>query len=109
MFNIDEKPVFTRTVTTMVPKGEGHEPQTFKATFNALDDEEIDGVPVGDTEKVKVLLRKMVTGLEDIADAAGEAVPFSDELLEFMLKKSYVRIALLNAYFSGTVEGRSGN
>ena len=109
MFNVDEKPVFTRTVTALVPKGEGHDPQTFKATFNVLDDDEIDGVALGETKKVKELLRKMLVGMDDLADAAGNAIPFSDQIRDRMLKLPYVRVALLQAYYGGTIEGRSGN
>ncbi len=109
MFNIDAKPTFTRTVTALVPRGEGVDPQSFKATFNVLDDEDIDGVPLGDVEKVKELLRKMVIGLDELVDAAENAVPFSDQVLELVLKKSYVRLALIKAYYSGADEGRTGN
>ena len=109
MFNIDEKPTFTRTVTVQVPKGEGHDAQTFKASFNVLDDDEFDAITLGDAEKVKAMLRKMVCGMEDLANAVGEVVPFSEEILELMLRKSYVRVALVRAYYSGAIEDRAGN
>ncbi|EEW59764.1 conserved hypothetical protein [Ruegeria sp. TrichCH4B] len=109
MFNVEETPSFTRTVKVKVPKGEGHEEQTFKAAFNVVDDEVIEGVPLQNTAEVKKVLRKMLTGMEDLANTAGEAIPYSDEIREKILKLPYVRIALIAAYYDGVTDQRSGN
>ncbi len=109
MFKIDENPSFTRNVKVNVPKGDGHEQQTFKATFNVVDDEVVDGVALNDAANVKAALREMLAGMEDLVNTAGEAIPYSEEIREHMLKRPYVRLALIAAYYSGVTDNRSGN
>ena len=109
MFKVDENPSFIRTVKVKVPKGEGHEEQTFKAAFNVVDDEIVDGVQLQNAAEVKKVLRKMLAGMEDLANTAGEAIPYSEEIREKILKLPYVRIALLAAYYEGVTDQRSGN
>ncbi|NIZ12907.1 hypothetical protein [Phaeobacter sp. HF9A] len=109
MFKVDETPTFTRQVNVKVPKGDGHEEQPFKATFKAVDEDDFEGVQLGDAEQVKALLRKMLEGMEDLADAAGGAIPYSEVIREKMLKLPYVRLALIAAYYDGMTDHRSGN
>ncbi len=109
MFDIDASPVFTRTVTVFVPSGDSYVEQTLKATFNVLADDAVEGVALHETVRVKTALRAMVVRLDDLANAQGETVAYSESVLEQVLSLPYVRIALLKAYFEGVVVERLGN
>lgn len=45
------------------------------------------------------IVRRVVKRLGGVADADGKALDYTPELLEKMVKKSYVRLALTSTYF----------
>lgn len=48
------------------------------------------------------ILRRVVKQLGDVADAEGKAIDYTPELLERMLKKAYIRAALISTYFEAS-------
>lgn len=109
MFKVTADPTFTREVKVQVPTGEGFEEQTFKATFRAIDDEEAEGISFLKVSAVKAHLRKIIVSFDDLCDEAGNAVAYSDAIREDMIKRAYVRIALLEKYASALTQERVGN
>ncbi|QBR36032.1 hypothetical protein ETW23_07640 [Leisingera sp. NJS201] len=101
MFNIIERPTFTRTVKVRVPKDDGVDEQDFKATFNAMDDDALNGLGMADVEGTKEFLRQAVASLDDLAGADGKPIPYNDEIRETVFKLPYARIALMAAYHNG--------
>ncbi|QAX29270.1 hypothetical protein [Leisingera sp. NJS204] len=101
MFNVLENPTFTRPVKVQVPKGDSVEEQTFKATFNALDDAETDGLSMIDTDSTKEFLRRAVLTMDELAGENGKPIPYSEDTREAVLSKPYARIALMAAYHTG--------
>ncbi len=101
MFKVLENPTFTRPVKVQVPKGDGVEEQVFKATFNALDEAELDGLSMADTDETKEFLRRAVLTMDDLAGEDGKPIPYSEEIRETVISKPYARIALMGAYHIG--------
>lgn len=101
MFNVLENPTFTRPVKVQVPKGDGVEEQVFKATFNALEEAEVDGLSMADTDGTKDFLRRALVSMDDLAGEDGNPIPYSEEIREAVISKPYARIALMGAYHIG--------
>lgn len=101
MFNVLENPTFTRPVKVQVPKGDSVEEQVFKATFNALDEAELEGLSMATADETKDFLRRAVLSMDDLAGEDGKPIPYSDEIREAVIAKPYARIALMGAYHLG--------
>ena len=109
MFKIDDTPRFRRTITVMVPDGDGHRTDTFTAEFEAISDSEHDTFDTTTTAGIRALLARVVRRLDDIADQDGELIPYSEDLRDRVFDRSYVRIALLGAYMDALVGAKLGN
>ena len=107
MFKITAKPTFTHTVHVMVPVDGGHREETFKATFEVKDIDQLEKVQ--DEGGQRGLLREVITGFDELIDDAGQAVPYSDELREQLIGVPYVRIALFQAYIAAIGKAKPGN
>lgn len=106
MFKVTSQPVFTHTVRVQVPtNGDGHEVQSFKATFKVLPLEDEDAVP----RNSKDVLLASVCGMSDLTDDNDEALTYSEELRDQMIALPYVRIAMFDAYVKGVSKAPAGN
>ncbi|UWQ92983.1 hypothetical protein K3727_09460 [Rhodobacteraceae bacterium M382] len=108
MFNIDQTPEFTRTVDCRVPSGDSFETQTFLATFRVIADDD-QGIDWTSLEGVKDHLRARIVSFDDLCDAKGKPVAYSEATRETMLALPYVRGGLLRTYTLGITEARAGN
>jgi hypothetical protein len=107
MFNIDKTPTFTVPVPLVL---EGiDEPQTFRATFRAITDEEAIAADSTTVEGFKAFLRKIVVQLHDLEDDEGKPLASSQEVIELMISRLYVRQALQAAYWKAVLRARLGN
>lgn len=109
MFNIDEKPEFTHTVKVPVPCDGGFREDEFKARFRALTEEELKAFDNASVEGHKDLLRAVVIDLLDVENEQNKVMTFSSALLENMLGRSNVRLAMLRTYTEAVVGVRRGN
>lgn len=109
MFNIDHIPEFDHTVEVRMPQNDRVETQTFKARFRVLPDEEEEPRTLNWVAQAKARLRARIVSVDDIVDGSGKVVPFGDGLLDRMLAREDVRIALFEAYADGLTEARTGN
>ncbi|WP_297340956.1 hypothetical protein [Pseudophaeobacter sp.] len=109
MFNVVSRPTFTRDVPVNVPSGDGFEEQTLKATFNALTDDEQGTFNLATPDDVKDFLRKAIVSLDDLADEEGNPVTYSPAILEDLIGRGYVRIALLATYTRAQIKAVTGN
>ena len=53
--------------------------------------------------------RAAVVTLHDLVDGDGKELPFTPEILEDLLGRPYVRLAMLEAYSRGLVKSLAGN
>jgi len=109
MFKIADEPKFTHDVTARVPVDGGFREEPFKATFRVLDPEQLDKFNLGTTDGATAFLRAVVVRLDEIGDAQGKPVEFSDEVFNQVLRLQYARVALTRAYFDGISGAKAGN
>jgi hypothetical protein len=109
MFKVATEPTFQHTIKARVPVDGGFRDESFKATYRVLEPEKIEAIDMGSTQGTLDFLRTIVVRLDDIGDAEGKAVEYSDEVLEQVLKLPYARRALITAYFEGVSGAKQGN
>ncbi|MEL7838385.1 MULTISPECIES: hypothetical protein [Citromicrobium] len=109
MFKIVDSVTFTRKVTAHVPDGDGQVPETFKATFRSIPPEEADEFNLMSTEGASEFLRRVVVRLDDIGDAQGKPVDYSDEVRDQVIRLPWARGALARTYFEEVRGAKLGN
>ncbi|TDE40925.1 hypothetical protein [Antarcticimicrobium sediminis] len=109
MFNVVETPEFWRTVKVAVPSDDGHVEASFRARFRVIDEETAGTYDVMRSEGMKDFLRTATLELDDIAGEGGKPIPYSPQLLDQMLSRSYVRLAMLRSYSDAVNQLRPGN
>ncbi|MES2987680.1 MAG: hypothetical protein V4808_07225 [Pseudomonadota bacterium] len=109
MFNVDAKPTFIRTVTVKVPNGEGHSEQTFKAEFQALDNDEVAKFNFNVATETTAFLENVILSFDDVSGSDDKPIAYSIELRDRVLKKQWARLGLLRAYYAGVAAAAEGN
>jgi hypothetical protein len=109
MFKIVETPEFTHTVRVMVPTDGGHAEQTFRARFRVLRTSEVEAFETDSIDGLLDMLRAVFVGAEDLVDAEGNALPWSDAVRDALLDLPYVRAALARTYWDAITKARAGN
>ena len=107
MFKIVAEPQFTHTVKVRVPVDGGHEEQSFKARFRVVDAEEL--ARVERDEGRRAAIRRILVSMEELADAEGNLVSYSDALRDQLLQQTYVEIAIYLTYLDGVTGAKTGN
>lgn len=110
MFNVNQNPEFTHPVKVMVPVDGGHETQTFKARFRALNEDAYDDFDLASIEGQKEFLKAVIVKFEDlVGDDEQAPIPYSDALRDKMLGIPFVRMALQRTYALAVTETQTGN
>lgn len=109
MFKIIDNPEFTHEVKVMVPVDGGHEEQTFRARFRLVDEGEVDPLKARTAEEFVAFLKRAIVGLEDLVDAAGKPLPYSDALRDRLIALPFIRVALTRTYLAAVTKAREGN
>lgn len=109
MFNVDAKPIFTRTITFDMIDPTSGQPQSFTATFRALSDEERAAFDLTTVDGSKALLRAAVQSIDGLIDEDGKPAAYAGPLRERLLDLGWVRAGLAIAYFAGLNGMREGN
>ena len=109
MFNIAAKPTFKRTVKASVPSDNGHDEQSFVATFRVIDTVKADSYNLGTESGSADFVRAVVVRLDDIVGDDKKPVPYSDELLEQVIALPYARLPLARAYMDAVGGAKTGN
>ena len=107
MFKIATSPEFTHTVRVQVPVDGGHEEQTFDCRFRVVDDPDEKSLLAVDG--VKQFLRDIIVSFDDLADAQGKPVSYSDAVRDRILALPNVRLALLRTYRNALSKAQTGN
>jgi hypothetical protein len=108
MFKIIANPTFTHPVKVQVPIDGGHREESFRATFRVVD-ADADERDLGSAAGSTAFLRDTVIGMEELVDADGKSVDYSDELRDQLLKLPFVRAALARTYFLAVSKVAAGN
>lgn len=109
MFKLINEPRFTHEIEATVPVDGGFEKQKFKVTYRVVDPAIGDSFEIGTTEGSTGFLKSVVCGLADIENEAGELVPYSEALLDQLLKLQFVRVAMARGYFEAMNPAKQGN
>lgn len=109
MFKLITDIKFTHRVPVMVPMGEGYDEQSLKVTYQVIGDDRLATFNTSDTEQMKAMLRVIVFAMDDVADADGQPMTYSDELREQLIDLPYVRMALVKGYYRGVYSSTLGN
>lgn len=97
-FRFNPRPMTWVTVKVNTPAEEGLDPQTFRAKFLILPEEERQAI-AGDP---RAALRTVWLGWEGIEDVDGKPVPFSEKAREQLMGYGYITLGLANAYHRAT-------
>lgn len=108
MFVKSDNPEFTSTATGRMP-GEDGEEFTFRPRFVALGQTEQDLFDLGTGDGTADFLRRTMVGATDIVDANKVAVPYDEDLRDWLIDKPHTRAALVKAYFGGVYQAALGN
>lgn len=109
MFHIADSPTFVHQVKVRVPVDGGHIDETLSATFKVVPVEALDACDLGTREGTDAFLTAAVERLDDLVDADGAPLPWSDALRDRVLALPYVRTALVAAYVEAVTGARLGN
>ncbi len=109
MFTITARPTFRRDVTIHTPDGDGFKQESVKATYRVLPADEIEKHNLDTAAGTSDFLRAAIVRLDDVADANGQTIEYSEQLLEQAIAWPHVRMALSMTYFEEIAKARVGN
>lgn len=107
MFKVVAEPQFTHTVKVRVPVDGGHEDQSFKARFRVVDTAEVGKIELEEGRGAAV--KRILVSMDELADADGNPVSYSDALRDQLIQLPYVEIALYRTYLEAVVGAKTGN
>lgn len=108
-FKISTRPRI-RTSIPLLIEVEGEQlDNSFGATFRILPLSQMGEEQANNDAGQIKLLTDATVDLHDIADDAGQPVPFTPELLAGLLDRSEVRVAMIKAYYEAARKAASGN
>lgn len=98
MFKIEEQKSVKWPVTVSIPRDGGRTTKaTFTVEFELIPEDEKSAI-YKDGGNDEDLLRRTVVNFEGVADSDDNPIPFSEEALDKLIKITYVRTAMTNAY-----------
>ena len=107
MFKVVAEPQFTHTVKVRVPVDGGHEDQSFKARFRVIDTDEVAEIELKEGRKAAV--KRILVSMDELTDADGNPVSYSDALRDQLIQLPYVEIALYRTYLEAVTGAKTGN
>lgn len=96
MFRYQDEYTFTWPTTIHVPTDGGFQAHELQVTYKLVDADRAEELLKGED---KDLLREVIIGIGPVADCDGKEIPYSEELLEKLLKKPFIRAGLVRTYF----------
>lgn len=97
---IDAAPLFWTDVKVTLP---GEEPEIFRARFKVVE------IPATDSEEtIEAFLRRVLIDVDDIIDG-DEPATLDEALIERLVARPDIRVALFRAYHEGLAAAARGN
>lgn len=109
MFKTSTERRFTARCKAFVPVNGGHREEPFKANFRLLDSERVEDFDLTTKVGTDDFLRAVIVDLDEIGDAEGNPMPYSEELRDQIINDPPARLALIRGYFDNVGKGRKGN
>ena len=109
MFHVTSEPTFTHPVTVMVPIDGGHREETFKATFRVVPTDEASKFNLMSEEGTRQFLVRAIVRLDELVDGQDNAIPYSDEIRDAVIRRPDARLALSAAYFEAVSKAKGKN
>lgn len=110
MLKIADEPTFTHTVKVRTPIDGGFRDESVRATYRVIPSEDAAAFNLYKPDQVKRFLARVVVKLDELADASGKAIEYSDELRDRIVGGlPYVANALAKGYFDAISGAREGN
>lgn len=108
MFKIVQESSYKWPVTVYIPRDGGKFVKAvFSAEFKALPQDQIDGVlqDIREGDPDANFAAECLTGWNGVQDVDGSDLPYSDEAKDKLLNMSYVRNAVVTAFFESISGG----
>ena len=109
MFKLNPSPEFTHKVAIVVPVDGGHREDMLTVRYRVLASSEAEAFSMQSTEEFKAYLRAIIVALDDLGDAEGKPLPYSDQVREAVLDLPYARIGLARGYSAALTKAKLGN
>lgn len=109
MFKVVSERTFTHEVEVLTPVDGGYEKQVFKATFLFIPLDEAKSIDMSQADDVTAFLQKVVRRFDDLEDANGNTVPYSDALRDRLIMQADVRTGLVRAFGRAIDKVNEGN
>ncbi|NCP19070.1 MAG: hypothetical protein GW855_07925 [Erythrobacter sp.] len=109
MFKIIEDVTFTRPITAYRPQGEGQVEEKFTATFRVIPPDEADDFNLLSTEGATEFLKRVIVRLDDIGDAEGKPVEYTEGVRDQVFRLPWARGPLARTYFEEVRGAKAGN
>lgn len=105
-FKINARPEFTRTVTIIVPQGDGEVEETLLATFRvtARGDRNL-----ARSDHMTEFLTEAIVKLDDVVDEHDKPIYSTPELIAGVLAMDNARLALMRTYSEAVTQLKLGN
>ena len=109
MSKTSTEPTFTHEVKARVPVDGGFQEERFKATFRVVDPDEAAKFDMMSIDGSTGFLKRVVVRLDDIGDAEGKPLEWSDAVFDAVLRLPWARSALARTYFMAVSGAKAGN
>jgi len=109
MFKVLDEPTFSTGVEIKVPTDKGPQTEKCKPTYRAIDAEEIEVFDLRSVKDTKAFLRRVIVRIDDLTDAKGAPLTWSEEALEAVLRLPYALNPLTVGYFDQLNGAQKGN
>ena len=109
MFKVVPNRTFTHVVTVMMPIDGGHSAETLKVTYNSLETEEAKKFDLKSPDGSTEFMKRVIAKLDDVTDAEGKPLPYSDALRDQVIRMPNARNAIVNGYFAAIAKAAEGN
>ena len=100
------RPTFRHKVTARVPIDGGFRDEVFEVRFQLASNPDAD---LSADSLKDAFLRDVVVEIDELVNADGAPLRWSDEVREAVFALPWARMAILRGYFEAVVGGRAGN
>lgn len=109
MFKVVENRTFTHVVKVAMPIDGGFTEEELKVTYNYLSNDETKTYDLRSIVDSERFIARAVVRFDDLADAEGKPVPYSDGVRKAVLSMPNAWSAVVKGYFKAIEKAAEGN